>query len=65
MEKRSSTSACTIPILSQGAALPLGVKEEIYIRVAESSLNKDGGHYLLAAVWTNLLRARVQLPPRS
>ena len=40
-----------------------GVKEAIYIRVMEPSLNKDGGHYLLPAVWTNLLRARVRLPP--
>ena len=38
-----------------------GVKEAIYIRIMKSSLNKDGGHYLLPAVWTNLLRARVQV----
>ena len=36
-----------------------GVKEAIYIQVAELSLNKDGGCYILPAVWTNLLRARV------
>ena len=40
-----------------------GVKEGIYIRVAEPSLNKDGVHYILPAVWTNLLRARVHVPP--
>ena len=40
-----------------------GVTEAIYIRVAEQSLNKDGGHYLLPTVWTNLLRARVWVPP--
>ena len=34
------------------------MKEAICIRVAEQSLNKDGGRYLLPAVWTNLLRAR-------
>ena len=27
-----------------------GVKEAIYIRVMEHSLNKDGGHFLLQAV---------------
>ena len=36
-----------------------GVKEAIYIRVMEPSLNKDGGCYLLPAVWTNLLKAMV------
>ena len=36
-----------------------GVKEAIYIRVAELNLNKDGGRYLLPAVWTHLLRGRV------
>ena len=41
-----------------------GVKEAIYIRVAEPSLNKDGRCYLLSAVWTNLLRApMVRGPP--
>ena len=40
-----------------------GVKEVIYIRVMEPSLNKDGGCYLLPAVWMNLLRARVRVPP--
>ena len=34
-----------------------GVKEAIYIRVAEPNFNKNGRHYLLPAVWTNLLRA--------
>ena len=42
-----------------------GLKEVIYIRVAEPSLNKDGRHYLLPAVWTNLLRARVRVQSRS
>ena len=32
-----------------------GVKEAIYVRVAELTLNKDSGSYLLLAVWTNLL----------
>ena len=32
-----------------------GVKEEIYIKVAEPSLNKDGACYILLAVSTNLL----------
>ena len=30
-----------------------GVKVAIYISVAEPSLNKDGGHYILPAVRTN------------
>ena len=47
-----------------------GVKESIYIRVNNPSLNKDGGRYLLPSVWTNLLRDRVgkarpPAPPRS
>ena len=42
-----------------------GAKEAIYIRVAEASLNKDGRRYLLLTVWTNLLRARVGVPPWS
>ena len=42
-----------------------GVKDAIYIRVAEPSLNKDSRRYLLPAMWTNLLRARVRVPPRS
>ena len=41
-----------------------GVKEVIYIRVVELSLNKDDWCYLHQAVWTYLLRARVwALPP--
>ena len=36
-----------------------GVMEAIYIGVAEPSLNKGGGCYLLPAVWTHVLRARV------
>ena len=40
-----------------------GVKEAIYIMVAKPSLNKDGGCYLLPAVWINLLRARVHKQP--
>ena len=39
------------------------VKEAIYIRVMEPSLKKDGGCYLLPAVWTNLLSARDRDPP--
>ena len=44
-----------------------GVKETIYIRVMELSLNKVGGHCLLPAVWTNLPKARVWVPsgPRT
>ena len=42
-----------------------GVKEAICIRVVEPSLNKDEGCYLLPAVWTNLLRVRVWVPPWS
>ena len=42
-----------------------GIKEAMNIRVAEQSLNKDGRHYLLPTVWTNLLRARVRVPPWS
>ena len=42
-----------------------GVKKTIYIWVAKPSLNKDGCRYLLPSVWTNLLRARVQVPPWS
>ena len=41
-----------------------GVKDVIYIRVDESSLNKHGRRYLLPAVWTNLLKARV-CPPST
>ena len=41
------------------------VKEHIYIRVVEPSLNKDGGRYLLPAVWTNLLKARVPPGPKT
>ena len=37
------------------------VKDAVYIKLMEFSLNKDGGCYLLPAVWTNLLRARVQV----
>ena len=40
-----------------------GVKEAIYIRVMEPSLNKDGVRYLLLTVWPNLLRARVHAHP--
>ena len=43
--------------------LERGVKETIYIRVMEPSLNKDGGCYLLPALWTNLLKARVRAFP--
>ena len=42
-----------------------GVKEEIYMKVMEPNLNKDGRHYLLPAGWTNLMKARVQVPPQS
>ena len=37
-----------------------GVKEAIYIRALKPSLNKDGGRYNLPAVWTNIIRSRVQ-----
>ena len=42
-----------------------GVNKAIYIRAIEPSLNKDGDHYLLPAVWTNLLKARVPVSPWS
>ena len=35
-----------------------GVKEAIYIRINQPSLNKDGGRFNLSPVWTNILRAR-------
>ena len=36
-----------------------GVKEAIYIRVHEASLNKDRGHQQLSSRWTNTLRAHL------
>ena len=42
-----------------------GVKETVYIQVAQLSINRDDGQYLLPAVWTNMRRARVHEPLRS
>ena len=39
------------------------LEETVYIGVAKASLDRDGGHYLLPAVWSNMLRARVCPPP--
>ena len=53
-----------VKILTVGSKkFETGMKEAIYIRVAELSLNKDGRRYLLPTVWTNLLRVRVWVPP--
>ena len=44
-----------------------GIKEAIYIRKLQPSLNRDGGRFKLSGVWTNLLwRGRDQGPgPRT
>lgn len=39
-----------------------GVKEAIYIRAKQPSLNKDGGRFNLSPIWTNLLKARLGGP---
>ena len=37
-----------------------GVKEAIYIRALNPSLNRDGGRYNLPAVWDNIIKKRVK-----
>ena len=37
-----------------------GVKEAIYIRATQPSLNRDGGRYNLSPVWTNILKKHVK-----
>ena len=39
--------------------LERGIKEAIYIRVNQPTLNKDGGRYNLPNLWTNFLRSHV------
>ena len=36
-----------------------GVKEAIYIRAIQPSLNRDGGRYNLPAVWNNIIKKRL------
>ena len=36
-----------------------GVKETIYIRARNPSLNKDGGRYNLPPIWTNIIKKRL------
>ena len=42
-----------------------GVKEAIYIRLNNPTLNKDGGRYNLPPVWNNLLKSQTKGGPRS
>ena len=42
-----------------------GVKEAIYIRMNQPSLNKDGGRYKLPKVYDPLLKSRVEKGARS
>ena len=37
-----------------------GVKEAIYIRALNPSLNRDGGRYNLPPVWDNIIKKRVK-----
>ena len=37
-----------------------GVKEAIYIRIMEPTLNRDGGRYQLPSIWNNTLRSRMR-----
>ena len=37
-----------------------GVKEAIYIKALNPSLNRDGGRYNLPAVWDNIIKKRVK-----
>ena len=37
-----------------------GVKEAIYIRALNASLNRDGGRYNLPAVWDNIIKKRLK-----
>ena len=37
-----------------------GVKEAVYIRATEPSLNRDGGRFNLSPIWTNILKKKVK-----
>ena len=37
-----------------------GVKDAIFIRALNPSLNRDGGRYNLAPVWDNIIKKRVK-----
>ncbi len=37
-----------------------GIREAIYIRTEQPSLNKDGGQYNLPTVWNNVLKSIVR-----
>ena len=37
-----------------------GVKEEIYIRALNPSINKDGGRYNVPPVWDNIFKKRMK-----
>ena len=37
-----------------------GVKEAIYVRALNPSLNRDGGRYNLPPVWDNIIKKRVK-----
>ena len=37
-----------------------GVKEAIYIRATNPSLNRDGGRFNLSPIWSNLLKKTVK-----
>ena len=37
-----------------------GVKEAIYIRALNPSLNRDGGRFILPPVWDNIIKKKVK-----
>ena len=47
-------------LVTESRCFERGVKEAIYIRALNPSLNRDGGRYNLPPVWDNIIKKRVK-----